>query len=136
MVQLAFYKADGSIYDKAIRVWTRSKYSHTELVVDEKCYSSSGRDDGVREKEIDLDSEKWDVVDLHNIESIDVWNFFYKTRECRYDYLGIFLSQFLPLKLHNKQKWFCSEWCAEAMGIKDAHELSPQDLFEYVKGLK
>ena len=49
-VQLALYKAPGEWTNALIRWWTRSQYSHCELVIDGTCYSSSERDRGVRSK--------------------------------------------------------------------------------------
>ena len=49
--KIAFYKAKGNIIDKSIRLWTRSKYSHCEIVIGENWYSSSPRDKGVRAKQ-------------------------------------------------------------------------------------
>ena len=47
-VQLALYKGRGTLFNALIRWWTRSPYSHCELVINGTCYSSSIRDGGVR----------------------------------------------------------------------------------------
>lgn len=61
MVRLALYKAPGDLYDRAIRAWTRSPYSHCELVLSGgRFVSSQPRNAGMRAKMIkpNLESRK------------------------------------------------------------------------------
>jgi len=139
MIKVAFYKGKGTWMDLCVRFWTRSIYSHVELVVFDSgdfpptIISSSGRDDGVRFKEYSiekLNSEKWDLIDVsEKIDDESLAYFSVNKLGKRYDYKGILLSQFLPLKRHGKNKYFCSEFCAEALGFSNPHEYSPQDLY-------
>ena len=48
-VRLAFYKGEGDWVDKLVRWWTKSQYSHVE-VVGNMWVSSSPRDGGVNAK--------------------------------------------------------------------------------------
>ena len=126
--QLAFYIAEnGNIVDKLIAWYTDSKYSHVELVYDGLWYSTSPRDLKVRRKRIEPTEGHWDYLDVE-IDETYVGEFFFITSGKKYDWLGILLSQFLPLNKHNREKWFCSEWCAFALKIKESHRYSPEDL--------
>jgi len=49
VIRLTLYKAPGDTYDRFIRLWTRSPYSHCELVLpDGRFVTSSPQDGGVR----------------------------------------------------------------------------------------
>ena len=45
-IRLAFYKGKGDWVDKLVRWWTKSQYSHVEVVVGNTWISSSPRDGG------------------------------------------------------------------------------------------
>ena len=67
--KIAFYKGPPTplwrkVGHYAIRLWTWSRWSHAELVIDGVCWSASARDGGVRQKQIDLTSGRWDVFEL------------------------------------------------------------------------
>jgi hypothetical protein len=65
-ISLALYKRKKrfDLSGRLIRFWTKSDYSHCELVVDGMCFSSSIQDGGVRAKAIELRSDRWDWIDL------------------------------------------------------------------------
>ena len=117
MIKLAFYKGKGRFINGCIRFWTRSIYSHVELAIVHAdgsppiIVSSSGRDGGVRFKTYStekLNSDKWALVDVTGQVNFDELSKFTATHHGKaYDFKGIFLSQFLPLKRHNKNKYFC-----------------------------
>ena len=139
MIKVAFYKGKGNWIDWCIRFWTRSIYSHVELVFIPndgsmvRLLSSSQRDRGVRYKMIPrkyFKPENWLLIDASTMIDIHALHEFYIQRHgYKYDLKGILLSQFLPLKRHSKQRYFCSEFCAEALGFSNPHEYSPQDLY-------
>lgn len=117
------------LIDKVIRLATRSKYSHCELAVKRQdgqfvCYSSSPRDGGVRKKVMALDTAKWDFVKVQ-ISHNKIKCCFAKTRGKKYDLLG---AIGIPFKVQDNDKWFCSEWCATALGLSDT-QISPQGLY-------
>lgn len=62
---LAFYKGEGLAFNRIIRWWTKSIYSHTELVIEGQSYSASERkgEKGARVKLIAFNPEHWDFVD-------------------------------------------------------------------------
>ena len=151
-IYLALYKGrrDGAWYqpkvaaarlsDWIIRTLTRSPYSHCELAVlipppdgdpDDHavfdCYSSSIRDGGVRVKTMPLPSEKWDLIPVNQQDAyIDVLNYFAQTRGKPYDFIGA-CGVVLGIK-GSLKKWFCSEWCAAALGLQYPDQYSPQAL--------
>jgi hypothetical protein len=108
-MKIAFYKGSGTIFDKLIRLWTWSKYSHVELVADNIWYTSSPRDDGVVKREIDYDPDHWDMFELNIHKNKEIIDFIDAEMGKRYDWLGIFLSQIIKLNIHNPNRWFCSE---------------------------
>lgn len=151
-VYLALYKGrrDGAWYqpnvaaarlsDWIIRALTGSPYSHCELAVlipplngdpDDHtvfdCYSSSIRDGGVRLKTMPLPADKWDLIPVNQQDAyIDVLHYFAQTRGKPYDFIGA-CGVVLGIK-GSLKKWFCSEWCAAALGLQYPDRYSPQAL--------
>lgn len=137
---LAFYSGRRTILDRAIQFFTKSKFSHVELICGEPggsaiCRSSSGRDGGVREKEIQFHPDHWTFVKIHSWCNPEAWHVIGQEVGRKYDFAGILLSQFLGSGRHSRRKWFCSELCAHALGISEAHRLSPGDLYVRVNEL-
>lgn len=136
-MQLAFYKGPAKdlahkIAHWAVCFWTRSPYSHCELVIDGVCYSSSTRDGGVRSKEIDLASGNWDLVPVQG-DLLMAMVHFRGTKGLPYDWAGVmrFVFPWLP---NPARRWYCSEWCAAALGWEQI-ELSPQELYSRASSL-
>ena len=134
---LAFYKGPPSdlvhtISHYGIRLWTWSRWSHAELVIDGWCYSSSSRDGGVRRKQIDLDSGRWDVVPIdltqYRIEQALQW--FAEHDGAEYDYRGI-LRFVLPPVGHSRKRWICFEAIGASLGMAGAHRLTANDLYKW-----
>ena len=156
-IYLALYKGrrDGAWYqpkvaaarlsDWIIRTLTRSPYSHCELAVlipppdgdpDDHavfdCYSSSIRDGGVRMKTMTLPADKWDLIPINQLDAyIDVLNYFAQTRGKPYDFIGA-CGVVLGIKGSLKM-WFCSEWCAAALGLQYPDRYSPQALANWLR---
>ena len=116
-IQLAFYKGKGDWMDKVIRWWTRSPYSHCEIVIDGIWYSSSPRTGKVRAATIYPKENHWDFIEL--LCTAEQKQIMVRALESQlgkpYDYLGIFLSQVIPLSIQDPTKWFCSEICSCAL---------------------
>jgi hypothetical protein len=119
-------------------LWTRSRYSHCELVFGEPgtdgrslCASASSRDGGVRFKRINLGSGRWDVYtpsgyDAHDEAFARQW--FHEHNGLPYDHLGL-VWFVLPISAFNDPKKFtCSEACAAALGMPKPHKYHPQRL--------
>lgn len=134
-VQLALYKGPGGFGNRAIRWWTRSPYSHCEIVVDGWCYSSSVMDKGVRRKrvgsgddEISLGSEHWDLVPLPWADPAQVPAYFERTDPDHYGWSSLIASQLLNRNRQTEHAAFCSEWCAAAVGLPAPASYSPATL--------
>lgn len=140
-IYLALYKGNregkgfevlkAKIGDYLTRKLTRGKYSHCEIAVKVKvdspyycCYSSSIRDKGVRCKMIAL-NDKWDLIPL-NITENEVRFFFNKVKGKKYDFIGA-LGVVFKTK-DRSDRYFCSEFAAELLGLKEAWRFSPNDL--------
>ena len=145
-VYLALYKGrkDGKgiktqllrLADWAVRKATGGIYAHCEIAIANKngyydCYTASLRDKGVRHKLMKLPSDKWDLIELGNTDSLRaaIINRYERTAGCRYDYLGA-LGVVLPLR-QRSNRWFCSEWCAMALGLEQPETYSPNTLAKY-----
>jgi hypothetical protein len=128
MVKLAMYKGRGQVGNAFIRWWTGSQYSHCELVVAGWSYSSSMMDKGVRRKLIDHDDGKWDLIELPWADENLIRSYFYETDANQYGWLGLIRSQLFNRGRNQEGAQFCSEWCANALGLPNAPSYSPSSL--------
>jgi len=135
-MKIALYKGPPedvahSISHYSIRLWTFSKYSHAEIVVDGVCYSSSSRDGGVRSKVIDLESGRWDVFEISDDPELKkrVLAWFAKHDGDPYDYRNI-IRFVLPFVGHNDKHWVCFESIGAALGIDKPHKLDADKLLQ------
>lgn len=138
-VQLAMRKHDTRLAARAIQWWTNSIYSHCELVVDGWCYSSSVMDKGVRRKQIDLTSDKWDLIDLPWADAAQIVAYFRETDHHRYGWPSLITSQLLNLNRPVNGAQFCSEWCAAALYLPNPASYSPESLYQmvaYLNGMR
>ena len=134
LIYLALYKGKGTLFNRLIRLWTRSIYSHCELVMpDGRWLSASAMDDGVRGKRIELNREHWDLIPLPWADARQILDVFKLTEGFGYDFFGLFGSQLLPVGLHSRRRWFCSEFCAAALGFPMPQRYSPAQLGEVVQ---
>jgi len=137
-IRVAFYKARGSWWNSIVRWWTRSEYSHAELVMpDEITWISispflSSRVESREKKE--YDEKVWDFIDffISEKEYHEIEDFYEETKGSKYDWVGMIVSQFLPsgLKLTNVRKWYCSEWIAHALRAADVIPWKKFKLYE------
>lgn len=139
-VTLALYKGPG-IWPGShlIRFWTRSPYSHCELVVGDQCFSSSLLDGGVRQKQIALTPDKWDLIPLPWADPARVLLHYHATQDDAYDWWALIGSQIFNRRSEVSGAAFCSEWCAAALGLPNPETFSPEtlgDYCEYLNGRK
>lgn len=141
-VKLALYKGPGQLGNALIRWWTRSEYSHCELVVGDHCYSSSVMDKGVRRKrigpgddEITLGADHWDVIDLPGADAAAVLEHFQRTAGDRYGWPSLIMSQIFNRNRQVEHAAFCSEWCAAALGLPSPASYSPRTIGELCQWL-
>ena len=148
-IKVAFYRGKGGWVNKIIRWWTKSPYSHAELVMpdDETWIGISPFKTSklaARTKPI-IDDIEWDYIEIEINENQKtlIEEFFQETEGCRYDWVGMLLSQIMPYHIKCRGKWYCSEWIAYAlrisnvvdwrlMKIYDRADLSPAVLYEII----
>lgn len=130
-MKVAFYKAKGIVGNALVRWWTKSAYSHCELVLPSgECVSSSLMDGGVRTKMIDLDPAKWDVIDVPWANEVTVMFHLGRTDGQPYDWWAMIGSMLFNRRSHATKAAFCSEWCAEALALPNPEIHNPQTLYE------
>jgi hypothetical protein len=137
-MKVAFYKGVHSglpgIYNRGVQIWTKSQYSHCELIFsDGRSASASYMDGGVRFKnDIDFNPEKWDFIELPDSFEKAALKWFEDHEHAKYDLLGNlhFVIGFVP---DDKWKFFCSEAVAAALGIENAWRYDPGDLYPVIK---
>lgn len=135
--QLALYKGPpGPLWRKvghyAIRLWTWSKWSHAELVIDGWCYSASVMDGGVRRKQIDLDSGHWDIVPIELSESkiADALAWFLLHEGDKYDFRNI-IRWVIPFVPQHPMQYVCYEAIGEALGFAGSYRIDADDLYQW-----
>lgn len=131
-MKVAFYKDRTQFLDSLIAWWTRGPYSHIELVFERDgktlCASSSPRDGGVRIKEIELDPNRWDVIEIQGYDEQKAIKWFSSRVGAKYDFVGLFGFVVSPLP-EDRLKYFCSEAIAYALGYADGWRFSPNSLY-------
>ena len=138
-MKIAFYKGKGLLYDKFVKWWTKSPYSHAELILEELgsgfylCGSSSLRDGGVREKVIWLNPERWDIVEVLVKDEQYAKNWFRVNYGKKYDLWGQ-LGVISPFP-DNPENYWCSEAIAAALQIAEPYRYAPSHLYSYAKTL-
>lgn len=131
-LKLAFKKVDKkSLYSKTISMWTKSKYTHVEVIIEDK-WISSDTDTGVRVRELLPLTSNYDYIDLEITTTLDNHNFImdwiHKQDIKGYDWLAIYFVQILPFRFESKDKWYCSELVVKILqmyGVKEVVDLYP-----------
>lgn len=138
-MELAFYRGSGRPFDACVRLWTRSEFSHCEIVLRREgkqalLFSASPRDGGVRTVWRELAPERWECVKVrgYGMDALSLAILMRKTMGARYDWAGIFGSQIFATGIQARKRWFCSEICAKALGLPDPHRYSPESLRKMV----
>lgn len=134
---LAFKRVDKqtSTMGKLIGWYTKSPVYHVEVILEDKWISAyAGR--GVYVNDLRPLKDTWEYIKLDEImvtqrqdEIIEEW--LQEQDGKGYDYLGILLAQLIPLRLHSRAKWFCSEITTKILQllfIKETMNLSPYDV--------
>lgn len=137
MVKLASYKhvVWWDIGAWIIRKATGKPYSHSELVADGQCYSSSIQDGGVRDEDSEIvlhNPDHWDIIPLPWACDSCVMDYYRETRGEPYGWLDLLLQYCLHLNIESRGD-FCSQWCAKALGLPNPGQYSPGSLFDECK---
>ena len=113
--------------------WTRSPYSHVEIVVNGVCYSSSLRDGGVRKKAIDLSKPHWRTIPIDWRAEEAALRVFQRYEGQPYGWGDLLTQHVLRLPVDDPGL-LCSELCALMLGLPEstARGMTPGALVEYV----
>lgn len=130
--RVAMYKGTRSgmpgLYNRAVRAWERGPYSHCEMIFsDGKAASSSFEDGGVRFKDIAFDTARWDFVTLPADRERHARDWFVDHEGESYNLMGN-LNQIIGFIPAARNKSFCSEAIAAALGIPEAWRYGPNIL--------
>ena len=146
-IWIALYKGKGNIINSIVRRWTKSQYSHAELILDDKKtwigISHFIKSQVTDRKDVDYNSNNWDFykIPVTDEQYQSILEFYDITRGATYDWIGMLLSQFLSFSIKQKNKWYCSEWILYALRIScivdwkvirifDQSDLSPSKLHD------
>ncbi len=134
-MQLALYRPHRwqDIGGYVIAWWTRSAYSHCELVIDGWCYSSSIRRGGVSRERIDLNKPHWRVIPIEWAHEEAALRVYRRYEGMPYGWLDLITQHVLRLPVDDPGL-LCSELCALMLGLPEsmARGMSPGALVEYV----
>lgn len=131
-VTLASYKAKGGLWAWLVRWWTRSSYSHCELIVDGIWYTSSAPDGGVRMRAFEPTEGHWDFDELPWASEELVRKTYRATVGRHYGWIDLIRSQVFN-RPGDGGGDFCSEWCAKALGLSTPQQYSPGTLAVYCR---
>ena len=115
-IKLAFkeLKEDSLITSKLIGWFTKSRFSHVEIIIDDLWISSTSEAGVHVRKQEFTGKDKWAIVDLGEVTITDkefreLMYWLYHTDFQQYDWEALFFSQFLPLNRENENRMVCSE---------------------------
>jgi hypothetical protein len=145
---IAFYKGTRpmpqGLFNVAIRGAMDSNHSHCEAIFGADlskpvlCGSSSFIDGGVRIKEILLNPDHWDVLDVPCFDAEQSRQWFMDHDGELYDVRGL-ASVILPIVGDNPDRRFCSEAILASVGFLNANKFDPgrmYDLCLFLGGVK
>ena len=142
MIYLAFYRGEGRfLSDTLVQRITRSEFSHCELFISthppqpgqtHRCISAAGKFGGVHMRDVTFRAGAYEFVPVPWAPA-DTFDRAQRHLGKGYDYWGLLMTQFINMRRHNPDRWFCSKLCARAMGLADAHTYAPGDLKRVVE---
>ena len=132
-----------------ISAWTFGQYSHCEFIYNNQVFLSNPG--GVRTRKFKY-QKNMEIYELNkNIDPKDVIEFFNTAQGKGYDYLGILGQFFYASKVQNDERYFCSEFCLNAIdyalqftltyrlkSLKDrvGYQFNPSKLYRYLKEME
>ena len=143
-MKLAFYKGTkkenpkSDLVDNVICFWTKSRFSHVEIIFSNGIsFSSSPRDKGCRYKPIVYDDSLWVylIPKFNKNQEQTIMEFCNRQNGKPYDWVGIFLCQFIHLNIDDPKKWFCSELVAKICNLPIPYQYDVGKLFNKLKEL-
>lgn len=102
---------DNDLTGHLISLWTGYDYTHAQIVFSDNMVGSSWKD-GVQYKrfhDVIKNPSFFKFIEIDNSREKEVREFINSQLGKPFDWPGILLSQFLPLKIDDPRSWFCSE---------------------------
>jgi len=140
-VVIGFYRGT-SFKAKLIKFWTKSEYSHCEILFDGFSYNADTEMGLLRYNLEKYNEKEWDsikiFVDVSSINKKKIEKFIQAQLGLQYDWKGIILSQFFRFGINSDDKWFCSEFVTKVLQLFMVEEtldvqpnkVSPEKLFQ------
>ena len=129
---LAFKVKAETLVERLIAFFTGSSKVHCELVTslykDQFFGYTSMPFEGVTKHWVRYEPDAWEFLKIPDTECVNVLDFYEKTKNRRYDYLGCL--GFVFGNPDDPSRYFCSEWCAECLGLENPSKYTPNDLYE------
>ncbi len=124
---------------ESVKKWTGSPYFHSEFMIGDHWVSANT--DGIRRSKLQPLTSQYDYIfidaEIISSQYQKILNFIDGQMEAEYDWVGIYLSQFIRLGSNREDQWFCSELVVkllqiclveEVLGVQP-HLVSPARLF-------
>lgn len=136
-MRVAFHKGGNQIGDRIIKWWDDGLYSHAEIIFSTGLWASASFMDGmkVRGKFIIPGENNWDYLTLPAAYEAPALEFFKQTDGIRYDLFGQVRFIFAPYRGRGNKYW-CSEWVAAALGLREPWRYGPNGLYNVLCTLK
>ena len=133
-MKIAFHKGSKLLGDKLIRWWDDGPYSHCEVVFSDGLWASASFMDNlcVRGKHINPSPANWDYLHIPDKYEQPARQFLAETDGMKYDVLGLVRFIVAPMRGVSDKYW-CSEWVAEALGLEDPWRYGPNGLYAALK---
>jgi len=135
-ITLAFQKADyigkkPNVYERLIKWRTKSKYYHSEIVINDMWISALDYR-GFRMNKLRPLTDLYDYhefyVTVTDKQYSDLMEWLEEQVGKGYDWYGLVISQIFKIGLDNKNKWICSEIVTKVLqllGVKITFDLVP-----------
>ena len=121
LIKIGFYKGSPRVwFHRFIRWWTKSIYSHVELLLDEETWVSISPAllSSVTTRIVTTyEPDDWDFLEfgVSEIQHHALKEFVAETTGDQYDWIGMLLSQILPVIVKARNRWYCSSWTFSAI---------------------
>lgn len=128
---LAFKIKPTGLLERLIQFFTKSNVVHCEIVSelykDQFFGYTSLPFKGVTRHWVCYNPDEWEFIQI-DLNSMDALSFYKQHSDKKYDYLGC-LGFVINVK-ENPNRYFCSEYCAEALGLYKPSSYTPAKLRE------
>ena len=135
-IRIAFYKGTDGWHNRLISWWTKSPYSHAELILPDGItwisISPFVNCKVTARPKVAYNKADWDFIafDVTQKQYETILKFYNQTAGCGYDWIGMFLSQFIPFHIKHRHRWYCSEWIAYALMLSDVVSWEEKAIFD------